>query len=75
MKATGRTSINSIRIHELEKNIDSLSIGSISPPTGVGGAIVGVEFPLRVGPDLRVKACIRLSFKSINYCSFLFSRI
>ena len=52
MKATGRININSIRIHELEKNTDSLSIGSISPPTGGDGD----GAPLRVGPGLRVKA-------------------
>jgi hypothetical protein len=34
MNATGRISINSIRIQELERNTDSLSIGTISPPTG-----------------------------------------
>ena len=54
MNATGRISINSIRIHELERNTDSLSIGIISPPTaGCGGD--GDGAPLRVGPDLRVK--------------------
>ena len=37
MKATGIININNIRIQELEKNTDSLSIGSISPPTGAGG--------------------------------------
>jgi len=36
MKATGRININSIRIQELERKTDSLSTGSISPPTGVG---------------------------------------
>jgi hypothetical protein len=37
MKITGRININSIRIQELERNTDSLSIGSISPPTGDAG--------------------------------------
>jgi hypothetical protein len=64
MKATGRISINSIRSHELERKTDILSIGSISPPTGAGG---DAGSPLLVGPDLTVKACTRLAFKSINY--------
>jgi len=53
MNATGTIKINSIRIQELERNTDSLSIGIISPPTGGGD---GEGSPLRVGPDLRVKA-------------------
>ena len=61
MKATGRININSIKIQELERNMDSLSIGIISPATGVRGCP-----PLSVGPALKVKACIRLAFKSIN---------
>lgn len=48
MNATGRININSIRSHELERNTDSLSTGSISPPTGD-------NLPLSVGPDLTVK--------------------
>jgi len=71
MKATGTININSIRIHELEKNTDNLSTGSISPATGVGEA----SPPLSVGPCLTVKACIRLAFKSINYRKVLFNRI
>lgn len=50
MNAIGRTSINSIRIHELERNTDSLSTGTISPATGGGEAIP----PLSVGPDLTI---------------------
>jgi hypothetical protein len=69
MNATGRINISSIRIHELERNIDNLSTGTISPPTGAGFV------PLSVGPDLTVKACIRLAFKSINCCNVLFHRI
>jgi hypothetical protein len=68
MKATGRIIINSIRIQELERNIDSLSTGTNSPATVLSN-------PLSVGPDLTVKACIRLAFKSINYCNALFNRI
>jgi hypothetical protein len=60
MNATGIISINSIRIHELERKTNSLSIEIISPPTGAGG--VGASFPLSVGPDLRVKAWVRLAF-------------
>jgi hypothetical protein len=60
MNATGRININSIRIQELERNTDILSTGNISPPTGAP------LVPLSVGPDLTVKACIRLAFKSIN---------
>jgi hypothetical protein len=52
MYATGRASINSIRIHELERKTDILSIGIISPATGAGEA----SPPLSVGPDLTVKA-------------------
>ena len=48
MNATGRISINSIRSQELERNTDSLSIGSISPATGI-------STPLSVGPDLKFK--------------------
>jgi hypothetical protein len=62
MNATGRTSINNIRIQELERNMDSLSTGTISPATGVGEAIS----PLSVGPELTVKPCILLAFKTIN---------
>lgn len=54
MKATGAINISSIRIHELERKTDILSIGIISPPTGDGG-VIG-PFPLSVGPDLKVKA-------------------
>jgi hypothetical protein len=61
MKATGRININSIRSQELERNIDSLSNGTNSPPTGVGASI-----PHGEGPDLRVNAWVRLAFKSIN---------
>jgi hypothetical protein len=49
MNAIGKISINSIRIHELERNIDNLSTGTISPPTGGNS-------PLFVGPDLNFKA-------------------
>jgi hypothetical protein len=73
MKTTGRININSIRIQELERNTDSLSSGIISPPTGAGG--VGVPFPLSVGPDLTVKACILLAFKSINWNNVTVDRI
>jgi hypothetical protein len=38
MKAIGATSISSIRIHELERKTDILSIGIISPPTGDAGS-------------------------------------
>ena len=62
MKAIGATNINSIRIQELERNTDSLSTGTISPATGVGASI-----PQGEGPDLKVKACVRLDFKVINY--------
>lgn len=54
MKAIGSINISNIRIQELERNTDNLSIGSISPPTGAGG--VGVLFPLSVGPGLNFKA-------------------
>jgi hypothetical protein len=57
MNATGITSINSIKIHELERNIDSLSTGISSPETGVGASI-----PHGEGPDLRVRAWVRLAF-------------
>ncbi len=49
MKAMGRTNINNIRIQELERNTDSLSIGTNSPPTGG-------NLPLSVGPDVIFKA-------------------
>jgi hypothetical protein len=42
MNATGRININSIRIHELERKTDILSIGNISPPTGAGGGDGGL---------------------------------
>jgi len=51
MKTTGRIIINSIRIQELERNIDSLSTGTNSPATGVDG-----DPPLLVGPELTIKA-------------------
>jgi hypothetical protein len=35
MKATGRISINSIRIQELERKTDNLSTGTNSPATDV----------------------------------------
>jgi hypothetical protein len=35
MKAMGTTNISKIRIQELERNTDSLSIGTNSPATGV----------------------------------------
>jgi hypothetical protein len=35
MNAMGRTKINNIRIQELERNTDSLSIGTNSPATDV----------------------------------------
>jgi hypothetical protein len=57
MKATGSINIKRIRIQELERNTDILSIGTISPPTG-GSIIV----PLSVGPDLIVKVCVLLAF-------------
>jgi len=53
MKATGTINISSIRIQELERNTDSLSMGSISPPTG---PCRPGSSPLSVGPDLKVKA-------------------
>jgi hypothetical protein len=53
MKTIGAININSIRIHELERKTDILSIGIISPPTGGGDC---AEPPLSVGPDLKVKA-------------------
>jgi hypothetical protein len=34
MKAIGAINISNIRIQELERNTDSLSIGTISPATG-----------------------------------------
>jgi hypothetical protein len=40
-------------IQEFARNTDNLSIGSISPATGAGD---GAGFPLRVGPDLTVRA-------------------
>jgi hypothetical protein len=52
MNAIGRNNINSIRIQELERNTDSLSIGTNSPATVVGEAAP----PLSVGPDLVFKA-------------------
>ena len=52
MKATGRISINSIRSHELERNMDILSTATISPATTWS---CGTP-PLSVGPDLMVKA-------------------
>jgi hypothetical protein len=58
MKAMGRTSINNIRIQELERNTDSLSIGTNSPATG--------SLPLSVGPDLMFKACILLDFITVT---------
>ncbi len=64
MKTIGAININSIRIHELERKTDILSIGIISPPTG-GGGVVGRP-PLSVGPDLKVKACVRLILISIS---------
>jgi hypothetical protein len=70
MYAIGRTSINSIRIHEVERNIDSLSKGTISPATGV----VAI-FPHGEGPDLKVKACVRLDFNYINYYKIVFDII
>jgi len=73
MKATGRININNIRTQEPERKTDILSIGIISPPTGAGG--VGVPFPLSVGPDLIVKACILLAFKSINWNHVTVDRI
>jgi hypothetical protein len=51
MKAIGAININSIRIHELEKNMYILSIGTNSPATGSPGVI-----PFPRGPDLTVKA-------------------
>jgi hypothetical protein len=63
MNATGRININSIRIQELERNMDSLSTGTNSPATG--GPLYSPN-PLSVGPDLTVKAWLRLAFKSIN---------
>jgi hypothetical protein len=67
MNATGRISINSIRSQELERNTDILSTGTISPTTGA--------LPLSVGPDLTVKACILLAFKSINHYHVKIDRI
>ncbi len=61
MNAVGRTSINSMRSQELERNTDILSIGSISPATGLGDSI-----PHGEGPDFKVKAWVRLDFKVIN---------
>jgi len=58
MKATGRININSIRIQELARKTDSLSTGTILPPTGVDS----INVPLSVGPDLRVKAWVRSDF-------------
>ncbi len=49
MNAIGRTNNNSIRIQELERNTDSLSIGTNSPATGTSS-------PLSVGPDFIFKA-------------------
>jgi hypothetical protein len=69
MKATGRIIINSIRIQELERKTDNLSTGTISPPTGVSYE----PNPLWVGPDLTVKAWVRLAFKSINYRNMPFN--
>jgi hypothetical protein len=63
MKAIGAININSIRIQELERKTDNLSTGTISPAT-VGP--FASPNPLSVGPDLTVKACIRLAFKSIS---------
>jgi hypothetical protein len=59
MKAIGTININSIRTQELERKTDSLSIGIISPPTGAGGE---ASLPLSAGPDLTVKAWVRLAF-------------
>jgi len=50
--------------------MDSLSTGIISPATGVGASI-----PHGEGPDLRVKACVRLDFNVINCCKVLLYRI
>ena len=55
MKMIGAIKIKSIKIHELERKTDILSIGIISPPTGVGCGD-GDGIPLRVGPDLTVRA-------------------
>jgi hypothetical protein len=38
---------------KLDNNIDNLSERNISPPTGVGGAVMN---PLSVGPDFTLKA-------------------
>jgi hypothetical protein len=41
-----------------DRKTETLSTGSISPPTGVGGLDVGLATPpLSAGPDLMVKAC------------------
>jgi hypothetical protein len=50
MKAIGAININSIKIQELDRNTDSLSTGTIFPPTGSG------IFPAVAGPILKFKA-------------------
>jgi len=50
MKAIGAIKINNIKIQELDRNTDSLSTGTISPPTGSGIP------PALEGPILKFKA-------------------